>query len=110
MHARERMIQERFATHTCADCGWPYAPRSVLVLARRRSTWMVLVTCAQCGRRGIFVVSFPTHADPAHADSAPPIAEPISLDEVDRMHAFLATFDGDFRRAFATPPLAPPSD
>ena len=134
MHARERMIQERFATQTCSECGWLYSPRGVLVLARRRSAWMVLVTCGQCGRRGIFVVSFPTHREPSAADSersdvagtlgtpgavrraasalpadASQESLPINQDEVDQMHAFLAHFDGDFRRLFALPPTPPPN-
>ena len=128
MHARERMIQERFATQTCSECGWPYSPRGVLVLARRRSAWMVLVTCNQCHRRGIFVVSFP--APPPLPDGTSPKQESVALDggqstrldqessppsppissaDVAQIREFLANFDGDFRRAFGGPPPAPPS-
>ena len=59
MQARERIIRARFAEHVCGHCGAHYTPESVLVLARRRSAWMVMASCPHCQRRGLFVVSFP---------------------------------------------------
>jgi hypothetical protein len=59
VHARERMIRERFTEHACAHCGSHYLPESVVVLARRRSAWMVMAGCPRCERRALFVVSFP---------------------------------------------------
>jgi hypothetical protein len=134
MHARERIIRERFATQTCEGCGQPYLPGSVLILARRRAAWMVLVSCARCDHRGIFVVSFhqsarsnpdrwgySDEADPHRDDVfAEPTALPESLavsaqtpvttEEVARMHEFLTHFDGDFRKLFSsTPPPPSPS-
>ena len=122
MHARERIIRERFAQQQCQECGSPYDEDGILVLARRRSTWMVLVTCPSCEHRGIFVVSFPTALDTkAHhakldlsslpgalADTAnvtighapPPESDPVSLGEVNQMREFLDTFDGNFHRLF----------
>ncbi len=73
MHARERMIRTRFAEHECADCGSHYLPASVVVLARRRSAWMVMASCPTCERRSLFVVTFP--------DQARPNAEPLSFEE-----------------------------
>lgn len=64
MQGRERIIRERFAEQTCTHCGAYYPPEGVLILARRRSTWMVMVSCTQCQQRGVFVVSFPDA--PAH--------------------------------------------
>jgi hypothetical protein len=123
MHARERLIQERFATQTCAECGWPYSPRGVLVLARRRAAWMVLVTCNECHRRGIFVVSFPPSTEPPEQTAAQPgpgalegspsatqvhttspLSPPITSAEVEQFREFLTNFDGNFRRAFGNPP------
>lgn len=125
MHARERIIRERFAAQACAQCGRQRAGTRVLVLARRRNTWLVLVTCAGCDHRGIYVVSFPTPAsldadgwratDPLDVQVRPlsagslamlpsarePLNEPITVDDVSAMRAFLQTFDGDFHRAFA---------
>jgi hypothetical protein len=130
MHTRERMIRERFATRVCEHCGHVYASGNVLVLARRRPAWVVLVSCAYCDHRSIFVVSFP-HADNAdperpHGWESPDISisdpyvnprdaaqseqlAPISADEVIQMREFLAHFDGDFKRAFSDPPSSPPS-
>ena len=59
MQARERMIRERFAQQACTHCGAPYPPTGVLILARRRPTWMVMATCRECDRRAVFVVNFP---------------------------------------------------
>jgi hypothetical protein len=122
MHARERIIRERFARQRCQECGSSYEEDGILVLARRRSTWMVLVTCKSCEHRGIFVVSFPsapdtkardakldlsampdTIADTANVAMGPAPQrqqEPVTSDEVNQMHDFLERFDGNFRRLF----------
>lgn len=124
MHARERVIRERFAEHACSHCGRSHLHPGVLVLARRRETWLVLVTCPRCDHRGIFVVSFP-HASgsndwgyqttdraglevraltPEALAAALPealIAPAITWDDVFQMRTFLQSFDGDFKRAFA---------
>lgn len=68
MHARERIIRERFAGQACGHCGTPYPPDGILVLARRPAAWMVMAICHECQNRSIFVVSFhETHeAQDAH--------------------------------------------
>lgn len=128
MHARERMIREQFATLACHTCGHAYNAESVLVLARRHSTWMVMASCPWCEHRAIYVVTFPprssssypmqqahatriewgTHANTpsdTRADTVPfgqpPDGTPITLDDVERMRAFLERFDGNFKRAFS---------
>lgn len=115
MHARERIIRERFARRACADCGHLYTPADVLVLARRRSAWIVLVTCGYCDRRGIFVVTFPRGAPGPGEQWEPkesPIVDlpvdnlkvpgaPITSDDVASMREFLGRFDGNFQRIFA---------
>ena len=126
LHARERVIRQRFATLTCPRCQQFQHQAGVLVLARRHDTWLVLVTCAHCDHRGIYIAAFPP---PASAGSAPswsddPLAldvRPLSpaalaaglfpaipretpavtLDDVHAMRAFLGSFDGDFQRLFA---------
>lgn len=117
MHARERIIRERFATQVCSDCGNAYAQGNVLVLARRRAAWMVLVTCEHCDHRGIYVVSFPTSPQPGQDQwdsDEPHIATfeprqrrtvkrrdaPVSVEDVDCIRDFLAHFDGNFKRLF----------
>ncbi|MEO7002804.1 MAG: hypothetical protein ABI068_13390 [Ktedonobacterales bacterium] len=60
MNTHERLIRERFARQRCATCGTLLTPESVLVLARRSNAWLLMVTCASCQHRGIYVASFPT--------------------------------------------------
>lgn len=148
MHARERIVRERFAEQACTHCGAQYLPEGVVVLARRRSTWMVMATCIQCQQPGLFVVSFPVaqrgaeHEPPSEAlptaqielpnilpngffpkvpdplshalaDTPPQeqeqsdvsqpgkIPSPVTVNDVDEMHEFLARFNGDFSTLFA---------
>ena len=85
------MIRTRFAEHACADCGSHYLPTSVVVLARRRSAWMVMASCPACERRALFVVTFP--------DQAQPNAVPLSFEEPRVLpHAFLP-LPADFARS-----------
>jgi hypothetical protein len=65
MHARERVIRDRFADQACSHCGAHYPPASVVCLAHRRSAWIVMATCGRCERRGIFVVTFPSRSSGA---------------------------------------------
>jgi hypothetical protein len=124
MHARERLVRECFAEQACTSCGHAYAPADVLVLARRSAAWIVLARCGECGHRGIYVVSFPASGTPHARPSAslPPVdlpaealpdvaaapstragpARPVTAEDVNDMHAFLAHFDGDFRRLFGS--------
>jgi hypothetical protein len=150
MHARERIVRERFAEQTCTHCGARYPSDGVVVLARRRSTWMVMATCTQCQQRGLFVVSFPdAHHDFDHAQphetlpaaqldvpvdlpeivsnsflpaepnsldhplaNTPPLDQPglmlpgktpspVTVNDVNEMHEFLAGFTGNFSTLFA---------
>lgn len=64
MHARERIIRERFADQTCGHCGATYPPDGILVLARRPAAWMIMASCHACENRSIFVVSFHDAHDP----------------------------------------------
>ena len=62
MQGQERILRERFARLVCVACGSPHRPDDMLVLAQRGSRWLILLTCWQCQRRGIFVASFPRTA------------------------------------------------
>ena len=142
MHARERIIRERFAEQKCAHCGSPYPGEGVVILARRSSTWMVMASCAHCLRPGVFLVSFPSQPSgqiagsassqsstipteasidvspiptmPLSSSSEPTsdapfmprhesLAAPINAADVNAMHEFLATFNGNFARLFRKP-------
>lgn len=59
VQGQEHILRDRFAQDICAACGAYHRPEDMLVLARRGSRWLILLTCWQCQRRGIFVASFP---------------------------------------------------
>jgi hypothetical protein len=129
MHAQERLIRRLFTTQHCGQCHQAYEEENVTVLARRSEVWMVLVSCGSCGRKGIFVVSFPGSTrserrkaileaealgegaltEAVLADEPPVVANrppgnPVTADDVIDMHLFLKRFDGDFAALFASPP------
>ncbi len=126
MHAQERLIRRLFTTHECSHCQSVYREENVTVLARRSEVWMVMVSCDSCGRKGIFVVSFPgssrserrkaileaealgegalTEAVLADEPSEPSPPIPVTVDDVLDMHFFLKRFDGNFAALFASPP------
>ena len=58
MRGQERILREQFAQNPCVQCGAEHQPDDMLVLAQRGSRWLVLLTCRNCKRRGIFVASF----------------------------------------------------
>lgn len=125
MYARERIIRDRFAQRSCGRCGAHYTAESVVILARRPSHWMAMVSCPGCSQRNVYLISFADAestdtaqtAQTAHADAAtdtplaPPAAHspltpsilPISDADVAAMHAFLQHFSGDFQTLFSTP-------
>jgi hypothetical protein len=103
VHARERMIRTRFTEHECADCGSHYLPTSVVVLARRRSAWMVMASCPNCDRRALFVVTFP--------EQAAPNAVPLTFEEPRVFPRAFLPLPADFASSTDVPtdlPLAPP--
>ncbi|HEY7347414.1 MAG TPA: hypothetical protein VH599_03775 [Ktedonobacterales bacterium] len=129
MHAQERLIRRLFTTQHCSHCQCAYEGENVTVLARRSEVWMVMVRCDSCGRKGIFVISFPGSTrserrkaileaealgegaltEAALADEPPAAADadpgaPVTADDVIDMHLFLKGFDGNFAALFASPP------
>lgn len=109
MHARERIVRERFAEQACTHCGAQYLPEGVVVLARRRSTWMVMATCTQCQQPGLFVVSFPSaHRDAEHEHEQPHEALPAAPVEIPNIvpNVFFPTLSDSLSHACADiPPL-----
>lgn len=117
MYARERIIRDRFAQRSCGRCGMQYSAESVVILARRPSHWMVMVSCPHCSQRNVYLISFaeaesaaasgdapdtPLAPPPASPDPIPSI-QPITESDVAAMHDFLQHFSGDFQTLFSTP-------
>jgi hypothetical protein len=120
MHWRERSIRERFERQMCSQCGAPYPPASVVVIAHRGAVYVLMASCDQCQHRAIFLVSFPEQSASAHPTISRPHAthpeisplltssalhsssarSTVTTADVDEMRQFLASFDGDFRSLF----------
>jgi hypothetical protein len=90
----------------------------MVVLAHRPAAWMIMIACACCQERKIFLVSFADGNiyDPSSrawseqsstspsSDIPPPFTppnQPVSFADVDAIHEFLETFAGDFQATFA---------
>lgn len=127
MHARDRIVRERFTAQACPSCSRHYNASDVFVLARRQPAWVVLARCEHCGHRAIYMVSFPARPlagrdaegdsdrelelsgpdERAHipidraAVTGPLADEAISTEDVAAMRNFLGGFDGDFKTLFA---------
>jgi hypothetical protein len=92
MQANEKALRRYFSQRPCAACQRRQEPETVLTLISRTTSAMVLVTCAHCHHRAIYVISSrltPTTQSP-----------PISQRDVHAMHSFLDTFNGDFLSLF----------
>lgn len=101
----------------CSVCHHEFVPDDIRVVSRKDDMWVMVVTCTECHTRN-FVAAVFGGGDPAEAQlalrqlseepSAPgepavdevPLGEPVSVDDVLDMHAFLQGFDGDFGRLF----------
>lgn len=103
MYARERIIRDRFAQRSCGRCGAQYTSESVLILARRPSHWMVMVSCPHCSHRNVYLISF---AD-AEAGAGSAVTEQphgISPQRFPSADADPDAADADTDTPFAVPP------
>ncbi|MGO8949770.1 MAG: hypothetical protein ACLQUY_19380 [Ktedonobacterales bacterium] len=115
MRARERIVRERFADHKCAHCGATYPSEGVVILARRSSTWMVMVSCSNCLRPGLFLVSFPSQTSSRFAVAGEPssaLSAEASIDVAPISPAALLAEQSSETPAYAPQPdsLAPVTD
>ena len=112
-------VIEMAARTRCAVCRTPYGRHGVQLLGRRRSAWLIAVTCTNCGAEGLIVATVSeAETDMVNVDSEP-VARPkimydvtynewlafqqrppVNQDDVLDMHMFLKDFDGDFARLF----------
>lgn len=96
------------------------------MLARRKGAWMVMVSCASCEQKDMFVVKFPLQMQGRRRVTSYRLSKPVSstplpgefqhnsetsppptpstlvsVDDVLDMHEFLQHFNGDFQGLFA---------
>lgn len=115
----------------CAVCHSPYDEDDINVVSSKRDVWMMVVECEVCHARN-FVAAVLKDGDPDQAkvalqkmseeagigeasfeldqpktatnESAGP---PVAAGDVADMHAFLTSFDGDFKALFGSPDEQP---
>jgi|DewCreStandDraft_1066081.scaffolds.fasta_scaffold06496_3 hypothetical protein len=90
----EQQVKELVARQVgrCAVCGHGYDTDSVSILGQHAELWFFSLHCGECRTQGLVAVVMP--------ESLTRAGEPVSLADVAAVRAFLATFDGDFRRLF----------
>jgi hypothetical protein len=113
----KRIVLDRM--ERCSVCHRGFEPDDVHVLSRKSDMWMLMVSCGECQARN-FVAAVIGDGDAeeaqlalrrlgeehirARVDIEPEVegevGEPISVDDVLEIHAFLQGFDGDFQSLF----------
>lgn len=113
----KRIVLDRM--ERCSVCHRTFEPDDVHVLSRKSDMWMLMVSCDECHARN-FVAAVIGDGDAEEAqlalrrlgeehvratnDIEPELekisADPVSVDDVLEIHAFLEQFDGDFRALF----------
>jgi hypothetical protein len=115
----KRIVLDRM--ERCSVCHRDFEPDDVHVLSRKSDMWMLMVSCSECHARN-FVAAVIGDGDAEEAQLAlrrlgeehirskaefepegdPEAGEPVSVDDILEMHAFLEEFDGDFKSLFRT--------
>jgi RNase P subunit RPR2 len=98
MQTNDAELSRHFAMRPCSHCQQPMQAESVLIVARRSHTLVIMAVCSQCHHRGLYVLSLPQEAPPT--PSPAPRRAPISSADVRAMRVFLDTFDGNFQALF----------
>jgi hypothetical protein len=104
----------------CSVCHHTFSAEDIHIVSRKPDLWTMVVSCTECNNRN-FVAAVLGDGDADQAQLAlrklseqnrgdlPELddeagefedAEPVSVDDVLEMHAFLRQFDGDFHRLF----------
>lgn len=115
----KRIVMDRM--ERCSVCHRGFEPDDVHILSRKSDMWMLMVSCGECQARN-FVAAVIGDGDAEEAqlalrrlgeehvrtkldvdavdegDGEP--REPVSVDDVLEIHAFLQGFDGDFQALF----------
>ena len=113
----KRIVLDRM--ERCSVCHRSFEPDDVHVLSRKSDMWMLMVSCEECHARN-FVAAVIGDGDAEEAqlalrrlgeehirsrnDVEPEMdqlsPDPVSVDDVLEIHAFLDGFDGDFKTLF----------
>jgi hypothetical protein len=113
----KRIVLDRM--ERCSVCHRGFEPDDVHVLSRKSDMWMLMVSCSECHARN-FVAAVIGDGDAEEAQLAlrrlgeehirgkvaiepeadPDAGDPVSIDDILEMHAFLEDFDGDFKSLF----------
>lgn len=114
----KRIVLDRM--ERCSVCHRGFETEDVHILSRKSDMWMLMVSCGECHARN-FVAAVLGDGDAEEAQLAlrrlgeehvrsgldfeaaeadEPESDPVSVDDVLEMHAFLDAFDGDFQSLF----------
>lgn len=113
----KRIVLDRM--ERCSVCHRGFETDDVHILSRKSDMWMLMVTCSECHARN-FVAAVIGDGDAEEAqlalrrlgeehvrsrldaeiEEAEPAADPVTVDDVLDVHAFLEDFDGDFQSLF----------
>lgn len=114
----KRIVLDRM--ERCSVCHRGFETEDVHILSRKSDMWMLMVSCGECHARN-FVAAVLGDGDAEEAQLAlrrlgeehvrsgvefegaeddEPEGDPVSVDDVLEMHAFLDAFDGDFQALF----------
>jgi hypothetical protein len=103
-------IRDRARFYNCPVCGRSLKGCDIQVLSHEEERFHLQVTCAQCQVTFIVVLAVAGGAveevesvEAAHAVSAEPEPEPISMDEILDVHLYLKTFQGTLKDLLQQP-------
>lgn len=105
---RESFLKRLFSRISCGVCGQKYDAHNIKILDQEEGLWILSVTCNSCGTQGLIaavvqegsiteVVTDLTDAEFERFAGG----EPVGVDDVLDVHAFLKEFDGDFATLFS---------
>ncbi len=108
-------LRGQLSAFGCAACGRTYVTDHIRVLAQREDLYFVDLACQMCGSEAVAIVTLHESDDDetaievgeladqamtSDARGAASIGPAVEPDDVLDMHAFLGSFDGDFKALF----------
>lgn len=97
------LLRSQAKRYRCTACGVLMTDCGINVLAQQGNRALVRVTCASCQDENLLQIIFQTEGEtegeqlvrpePLFNEERPPVADPISADELVDLHMFLRSFD-----------------